>query len=340
MAPPVAASFAMAYWRLQPQLAAKHLEAATSHLPGCEEPTQPCQEPCLEPYLEPEPCPEPCTDVGFEVSTATPCDVLWTLAQDPAGSRGLQRAIEEPCTNADRIAYAQCLRGKVWEAMRCKHANHFVQKCVESMPPSAVQFVIDEIFLAGPRAVQRAARQKYGCRVLQRLLEHCPLRQVSSVADELLTEAVRLSVHQYGNFVMSSLAVYGSDEQRRQLMRCIIPEVEAVGSNLNGCAVLSQLLSHDASPELRELCESLLRVNGLVAQMSRKRYGHQVVANLADQFQDQHAKSVLLCEQLREGVAELSTSRYGRSLITKFNLQHSANIHVSSSQATAMLRSD
>lgn len=245
----------------------------------------------------------------------------WELAQDAQGSRMLQTRLDEAEGDAERVEIAVALQGHVWEAIRCPNANHVIQKCVETLRPQALQFVIDEIFDQGPRAVQRTARQNFGCRILQRLLEHCSPNQLERIVEELLSEAVRLSVHQFGNYVMQCLAAHGLGAQRRRLTNDIIKDIAKVGSSLNGCAVLTRLLDHEPTEDLLALSNAVLANDGLVAKMGRMRHGHDAVEHISSIVAGHPDRKELLHQQLSAGVPSLQMSRYGRSIIAKFNLQ-------------------
>ena len=50
--------------------------------------------------------------------------------------------------------------------------------------------------------VQSLATHAYGCRVIQRILEHCSLEQTMPVLQELLHHIHDLVQDQYGNYVI------------------------------------------------------------------------------------------------------------------------------------------
>jgi pumilio RNA-binding family len=63
--------------------------------------------------------------------------------------------------------------------MKCvkdQNGNHVIQKCIERVPPQLIQFIIDSFI----GQVYALATHPYGCRVIQRILEHCSETQVSS----------------------------------------------------------------------------------------------------------------------------------------------------------------
>jgi hypothetical protein len=74
---------------------------------------------------------------------------------------------------------AQRLQGHVNEAIKNQQANHVLQKCIEVLPRGPARFILREIAEEQDTAVKtanskvvKAATDKYGCRVLQRLIEH------------------------------------------------------------------------------------------------------------------------------------------------------------------------
>ena len=70
---------------------------------------------------------------------------VWLMARNSHDCRVLQDAFDRAGRDDIRLALAEELHGHVWEAIMCKNANHVIQKCIESMRPGAVQFIIDEI---------------------------------------------------------------------------------------------------------------------------------------------------------------------------------------------------
>ena len=60
------------------------------------------------------------------------------------------------------------LRGHVLQMMESPHANFVLQKVIEVLPANATCFVTEEL---ATRAAE-AARHRFGCRILCRLIEH------------------------------------------------------------------------------------------------------------------------------------------------------------------------
>merc|ERR1719188_873554 len=123
--------------------------------------------------------------------------------------------------------------------MMCPHANHVLQQCVTTMRAASCPFIIQEILQRGTGAVCKAARHAYGCRVLQRLLEHWP-GHVAGLADDLISEGLLLCRHTFGNYVMQHLLEYGSDQQRVELIQGMQKQALALGSDVRAAAPLSK----------------------------------------------------------------------------------------------------
>merc|ERR1740138_1073415 len=95
--------------------------------------------------------------------------------------------------------------------MESPHANYVLQKVVEALPAALSGFVALELSGAGAEA----ARHKFGCRVVCRLLEHTALgAETSKLLEEILADAGRLSRHTFGHHVVQSILEHGQPRQR------------------------------------------------------------------------------------------------------------------------------
>lgn len=196
---------------------------------------------------------------------------VWAMSREPSSCREVQRALEEATSDAQREAIVRELKGHVWEALRCPHANYVLQKCIVTSRPQAMQFVIDELLKKGPGAAQQAACHRFGCRILERLLEQCLPDQVNALVADLLNDVVGLATHLYGNYVIQHLIEYGSSEQRRHVARLLVPHVREIGLNVYGSAVLLKALGHAKPEDQRCLARALVAEPGLFLSLSRGR---------------------------------------------------------------------
>jgi len=127
---------------------------------------------------------------------------VWQMATDKDDCWDLQAFIENTKEDDDVVSLVREFHGHVVEAMRCDHANHVLQKFIQRVPASSLQFVVDELRVHGFVA---AAKHKFGCRIMQRLLENLTSTQLVDLLNALLTAPVELSKHASGHFVMVCL---------------------------------------------------------------------------------------------------------------------------------------
>ncbi len=101
------------------------------------------------------------------------------------------------------IALVQEFQGHVMRCVQDQNGNHVIQKCIEVVSRTAdeqgshlyIQFIIDAF--AGE--VQKLSTHAYGCRVIQRILEHCVDSQRDAILKEIRVCFSGLIGDQYGN---------------------------------------------------------------------------------------------------------------------------------------------
>jgi len=237
---------------------------------------------------------------------------VWHLSQDSVGSRRVQEALDDAENDEARLDLALELRGHIWDALHCPHANHVLQRCIVSLRPPALQFILDELLQPRRAQVVQAARHRFGCRIIQRLFEHCRQDQLQEIYEELLGSAVPLSKHVYGNFVMQHLLEYGASAYRRQLTNVLERHVKAMVKDEHGHAVLSKAIANGSPEERLRLARALLQEGGLLLRMARGRHGHGAVKEVLEVLQGEEQD--MARKQLLDSVAKLRLSRYGRSV--------------------------
>mmetsp|Transcript_79575 Transcript_79575/g.233974 ORF Transcript_79575/g.233974 Transcript_79575/m.233974 type:complete len:397 (+) Transcript_79575:62-1252(+) len=238
---------------------------------------------------------------------------VWLLSRESDGCRVVQATLATATSDATREALALELRGHVWQAMRHRHANHVLQKCITTLRPNAIQFIIDELLAKGPAGTVRVARHAFGCRILQRLFEHCRPTQLSCVADHLLMDVLALSKHVFGNFVLQHLLEYGSDSQQQRLMAELEKNAPELGRDIHSGAVLTKALSSGTQKDQVALAHAIVRDQGALAAMARTRHGSAAAKRLLETVQGGAREEAW--RQLAEEAAELRARRYGRSLV-------------------------
>eukprot|EP00075_Anas_platyrhynchos_P021847 XP_027311100.1 pumilio homolog 2 isoform X5 [Anas platyrhynchos] len=104
------------------------------------------------------------------------------LALQMYGCRVIQKALESISPDQQVInEMVKELDGHVLKCVKDQNGNHVVQKCIECVQPQSLQFIID----AFKGQVFVLSTHPYGCRVIQRILEHCTAEQTLPILEEL-----------------------------------------------------------------------------------------------------------------------------------------------------------
>lgn len=136
-------------------------------------------------------------------------DVLH-LCTKPCGSKIMQRAVEVADRENSEKLTNQFI-GHVKQVALDSNGTFVLEKCIQVLPLSSVEFILNEMAVEGV-AVQ-AARNKFGCRVLMRLIEHFDFQGIEKIEDILIQEdkdnasanQQRLIDDPYANYVFQSL---------------------------------------------------------------------------------------------------------------------------------------
>jgi len=237
---------------------------------------------------------------------------VWKLSRDPQGCRRVQDALAEADSDKEREAVAEELRGHVWQAVHCPHANHVVQQVIACMRASSCDFVVDEILGRGPGAVRRVARHALGCRVLQRMLEHWPDR-AARLVDGLMAEGALLCRHEFGNYVMQHVLEYGSAEHRQALIAGMVRQAHELGPDAVAGGPLAKAIAHGACEDREALARALLAERRVLAGMACARHGHAAVQKIFELCEEPVRLEAM--KQLRGQQKRLQACRYGRAVL-------------------------
>eukprot|EP00427_Karlodinium_veneficum_P015323 CAMPEP_0169129112 /NCGR_PEP_ID=MMETSP1015-20121227/36947_1 /TAXON_ID=342587 /ORGANISM="Karlodinium micrum, Strain CCMP2283" /LENGTH=165 /DNA_ID=CAMNT_0009193099 /DNA_START=36 /DNA_END=533 /DNA_ORIENTATION=+ len=151
------------------------------------------------------------------------------------------------------------------------------------MRPCDSQFIVDELTHPGPRAAVLAAEHQYGCRILQRLLEHFSSDRLHLLIDNLI------------------------------LLNELTQHAAVIAADPCGVTVLSKALLHPGQ-EQAALANVLAAHPSWLVSMSVWRHGYNS-AKISLETAAPHLQRSALKDVLRNH-RNLKKSRYGRKLLT------------------------
>ena len=198
-------------------------------------------------------------------------------ALDSDGCRTVQRALQL-ADDADRMKLVQEFRGHVCKATESPHGNFVLQRLVELMRPADVSFVLDELISCA--AAPALARHRYGCRVVERIIEHFPPRMLASHVDDMLCDVQALCKHIYGNFVIQHLLEHGEQKHRKRIIQASNRDLKTVALDQYGGNVVDKALRFAPVEVQRRLADLVLRERGLLGGMALLRSGFAATQRL------------------------------------------------------------
>jgi len=201
------------------------------------------------------------------------------LALSLRGCRVVQKALEV-AVGEDRNLLVDQLRGHVRRLLESPHGNHVLQKCIEVMPADSLNFVVNEL-AAYPKGWVAVARHRFGCRVIERLLEHCSQEMTEMLMLAVVADAHTLCCHPFGNYVIQHVLEYGSPAHRSQVVAALIEaDVVALAQHRMACNVIEKALENCGSKEQQALAQAILSVPPSLVSLRCSRYGRHVVRQL------------------------------------------------------------
>lgn len=176
-------------------------------------------------------------------------------------------------TSAYTLDLLANLKGKVIQAAHSPHANYILQKFIELVPAEQLDFVVSEV----EDDVIHVARNRFGCRILQRLLEQCKLWQVEKLIINALANGACLCRHQYGNFILQHILQYGSKSQRKAVADLILVDIIRLSKHRLASHIVTCALIHCSPEDVHRLTRAVLHDETELYNLSRREYGSFVV---------------------------------------------------------------
>ncbi|CEG44497.1 pumilio-like mating protein m90 [Plasmopara halstedii] len=263
-----------------------------------------------------------------------------SLALQVYGCRVIQRALE--VTHVDeQLALIRQLKGHVMKCAVDQNGNHVLQKCIEAaswkrasdcnrmMPQRLVtgddiQFIIDSF--VGQAA--GLSTHSYGCRVIQRVLEHCAPVQIRPLLDEIIYKCRDLVKDQFGNYVVQHVISHGEQNQRDTVMQVILPEIARWSQHKYASNVVESCLEHATKEEICQIVTFILQCDESGAScallpMMKHMYGNYVVQKLLERVDD-HDRHRIVCI-IRHNEDYLKRFTFGKHVLSRLEREEQGN---------------
>ncbi|XP_074273723.1 pumilio homolog 5-like [Silene latifolia] len=231
------------------------------------------------------------------------------------GCRVIQKALDVIEID-QKIELVRELDGHVMRCVRDQNGNHVIQKCIECVPSERIGFIIS----AFRGQVASLSMHPYGCRVIQRVLEHCTDElQSQFIVDEILESVCTLAQDQYGNYVTQHVLERGKPEERTQIIKNLCGQVVKMSQHKFASNVVEKCLEYGDAPS-RELliAEVVGEVEGSdnLLVMMKDQYANYVVQKILEKCAESQRE--LLLGRIREHLNALKKYTYGKHIVARF----------------------
>lgn len=234
------------------------------------------------PFLTGTRVPEELSVEEAAAATGDPCwvegDNLRAMALSKDTCREVQRRLEE-ASGPVRDAIFAALVPHTVELYESPHGNHCLTKAIEVMPSQSLGPLIQQIESRGVLAV---AKHRFGCRLMERLTEHCTKREMASLINVFIQSAEELARHDYGNFVIQHLLEHGDEDSRIAVLQRLLPNLPMLSMHRKASHVVQCALKFCSMDAQRAIVESILRAQSpySLEEIADSRYGSYVAEEL------------------------------------------------------------
>ncbi|WKX98127.1 hypothetical protein Q1695_013653 [Nippostrongylus brasiliensis] len=210
---------------------------------------------------------------------------VMNLALQMYGCRVIQKAME----SIDESLQLEILRemeGHVLKCVKDQNGNHVVQKVIEKVKPERLQFIINTFTKNGPDTITQLSMHPYGCRVIQRVLEHCSEEQKRPVLEALHANMNTLIVDQYGNYVVQHVIEHGSNQDRDRIVQEVAGNVLRYAQHKFASNVIEKCLicagGHHKTLLIDEVCGTPNDPQPPILLMMKDQFANYVVQKMLD----------------------------------------------------------
>lgn len=237
-----------------------------------------------------------------------------SLSLQMYGCRVIQKALEvvDVDQQTQMVAELDC------SVMRCVHdqnGNHVIQKCIECVPQDRIQFIISAFY----GQVVELSTHPYGCRVIQRVLEHCDDANTQQIImDEIMQSVCILAQDQYGNYVIQHVLEHGKPHERSAIISKLAGQIIKMSQQKFASNVVEKCLTFGGPQERQLLVNEMLGStdeNEPLQAMMKDPFGNYVVQKVLETCDDQSLELIL--SRIKVHLNALKKYTYGKHIVSR-----------------------
>ncbi|VAH66315.1 unnamed protein product [Triticum turgidum subsp. durum] len=207
------------------------------------------------------------------------------------------------------------LDGHIMRCVRDQNGNHVIQKCIECIPEDSIQFIISTFY----GEVVTLSTHPYGCRVIQRVLEHCTDTNTQQIVmDEILQSVCMLAQDQYGNYVIQHVMQHGKPHERSFIIEKLAGQIIQMSQQKFASNVVEKCLTFGGPSEREVIINEMLGTtdeNEPLQAMMKDQFGNYVVQKVLETCDDQQRELIL--SRIKVHLNALKKYTYGKHIVAR-----------------------
>ncbi|CAD6264181.1 unnamed protein product [Miscanthus lutarioriparius] len=182
------------------------------------------------------------------------------------------------------------LKNYVLKSIGDQNGNHVIQKCIECVPEDCIPFVIDPIL----SQILVLCTHQYGCRVIQRVLEHChdPVTQ-SAIMNKIVQQTFHLTDDKFGNYVVQHVLEHGKPEERSSIIQKLSGQVVILSKQKFASNVIEKCLAFGTPEERDSLIGEIISSGQTFQELMKDQFGNYVVRRVLQTCDDKYLEMIL-----------------------------------------------
>lgn len=233
--------------------------------------------------------------------------------------RVLQKALEK-VNEPLQIKILNKVRHVIYRCMKDQNGNHVIQKAIEKVGSEYIQFIVDTL-LKNHRTVFDMSVDPYGCRVVQRCLEHCIRDQTAPIIERILERFDEITNNQYGNYVVQHVIEHGTDEDRMLIITRVADQLFEFATHKYSSNVIEKCLEqgtiYHKNKLVRAACYQPKENLPVVVQMMKDQYANYVVQKMFDQITTEQRRELI--QTVRPHIPVLRQFPHGKHILAKLD---------------------
>ncbi|KAK4196725.1 putative pumilio protein [Triangularia verruculosa] len=204
------------------------------------------------------------------------------------------------------------LEPEILTIVKDQNGNHVVQKIIQTVPRQHIGFIFD----CFKGRVSELSSHSYGCRVIQRALEHGNEADKQSIMKELHSCAQMLIMDQYGNYVTQHVIIDGSPDDRSKMVALVMSQLPIFSKHKFASNVVEKCIKHGTPDQQRDIRDRFMSRaddgNSFLVSLIKDQFGNYVLQTLLSELQGQDRDA--LVNEVRPLLASIKKMCTGKQI--------------------------